>query len=254
MNTQSKRRSFGQSILTEITAEAPINIAIIKYWGKLDSEQNIPLNDSISLTLSSDCMKSVTTVKFNDSLKQDTLTLNGMEYPINKRVEKVLKFVRNLKKTMEKDETKKTLLKSQEWILDCKVEIISRNNFPTAAGLASSASGYAALGKALHHLYFGQFMVSKQLSSKFKKNKNNEFISHIARLGSGSACRSIDGGFVKWLQNNGKNSHAIQLKDESYWPNLRVIICVVSHNRKKVSSPEGQRRSKVESSLMTVLV
>lgn len=245
MNTQTNQRSFSKNILTEITAEAPINIAIIKYWGKQDSEQNIPLNDSISLTLSSDCMKSNTTVKFNDSLVEDRLILNGIKYPINKRVERVLKFVRHVKKTQEKDDKKKTLLKSQEWILDCKVEIISRNNFPTAAGLASSASGYAALGKALHYLYFGQFESSSSKIVKGNK-KHNQFISHIARIGSGSACRSVDGGFVKWLQNNGKNSHAIQLQNESYWADLRVIICVASHHRKKVSSAEGQQRSKVK--------
>lgn len=95
-----------------------------------------------------------------------------------------------------------------------KLHICSKNNFPTAAGLASSAAGYACLSAALAKLY----------------NFNGD-ISAIARSGSGSACRSVFGGFVRWYMGSdstGADSIARQIAQASHWPEMRIIILVVS--------------------------
>lgn len=95
-----------------------------------------------------------------------------------------------------------------------KIHICSINNFPTAAGLASSAAGYACLSAALAKLY-----------------KVNDDISAIARTGSGSACRSVFGGFVRWYMGvdaEGIDSIAKQIVPASHWPEMRIIILVVS--------------------------
>ena len=114
---------------------------------------------------------------------------------------------------------------SPEW----KVHICSENNFPTAAGLASSAAGYACLVSALCKLY------------NIKCD-----VSALARQGSGSACRSVYGGFVRWVMGNredGSDSIAVQLQPANHWPGLKVIICVASDNRKTTSSSIGMRNS-----------
>lgn len=99
-------------------------------------------------------------------------------------------------------------------IYDWKIRVCSENNFPTAAGLASSAAGYACLVYALAQLY----NISSDLTT-------------IARRGSGSACRSLHGGFVRWHQgtlNDGSDSRATQIADSRHWPDLRVLILIVS--------------------------
>lgn len=122
-------------------------------------------------------------------------------------------------------------------LLDMKIHVVSENNFPTAAGLASSASGYACLVYSLAQLY------------GLKKQE----ISDIARLGSGSACRSIYGGFVQWqkgVQLDGKDSIAVQVAPASHWPDLHVLILVVNDAKKKVGSTSGMARSVVTSELI----
>lgn len=101
-----------------------------------------------------------------------------------------------------------------EGIYDWHVHICSENNFPTAAGLASSAAGYACLVYALAQLY--------DLKSD---------LTELARRGSGSACRSIYGGFVRWhmgIGNDGRDSIAKQIAPSSHWPELRILILIVS--------------------------
>ncbi|KAL1130886.1 hypothetical protein AAG570_012127, partial [Ranatra chinensis] len=119
-----------------------------------------------------------------------------------------------------------------EW----KVHICSENNFPTAAGLASSAAGYACLVYALAQLYG----VKGDVSS-------------IARLGSGSACRSVIGGFVRWHRgqlDDGSDSLAEQIVPASHWPNMRILILVVNDNKKKMSSTKGMKLSVETSELL----
>lgn len=119
-----------------------------------------------------------------------------------------------------------------------KVHICSHNNFPTAAGLASSASGFAALAYSLAKLY--------QLSASPKE------LSLIARQGSGSACRSLFGGFVAWREGtaaDGSDSFAEQVASEAHWPDMHALICVVSDDKKGTSSTAGMQRT-VETSAL----
>ena len=119
-----------------------------------------------------------------------------------------------------------------------RVHICSKNNFPTAAGLASSAAGYAALVASLSRLF------------KIKGD-----LSNIARRGSGSACRSMYGGFVQWVKGadncNGLDSVSMQLHAETHWPELRVFILVLSDRKKSTGSTGGMERSVDTSSLLS---
>ena len=117
------------------------------------------------------------------------------------------------------------------------VHICSRNNFPTAAGLASSAAGYACLVYSLCKLF---------------DIHDTELISTLARLGSGSACRSVYGGFVQWIAGYSmETSIARQVIDENAWPQIRILILVVSDHRKDISSTSGMRLSATTSDLIS---
>ena len=123
-----------------------------------------------------------------------------------------------------------------EW----RVHVVSENNFPTAAGLASSAAGYACLTAALAEAY------------GVKDTYPGE-VSTIARMGSGSACRSLYGGFVKWeagVRPDGTDSIAVQVAPEDHWPDLQVLILVVSANKKETSSTAGMMTSVETSELL----
>ncbi|MBY0353580.1 diphosphomevalonate decarboxylase, partial [Candidatus Babeliales bacterium] len=118
----------------------------------------------------------------------------------------------------------------QRYTISQPVSITTHNHFPTAAGLASSASGFAALALGLNEL--------------FKLNLNKQELSQLARLGSGSAARSVFGGFVVWhkgLRTNGTDCFAEQLFPADHWPTLRIIVVVVDASVKKMSSREGMR-------------
>lgn len=155
--------------------------------------------------------------------------MNGKEESFeNERIQRCLKEIKE--RAAESNSCSSELL---EW----KIHVQSENNFPTAAGLASSASGYACLVYSLAELY------------GLKKKE----ISDIARLGSGSACRSIYGGFVQWLkgvQIDGKDSIAVQIAPASHWPDLHVLILVVNDAKKKIGSTSGMARSVVTSELI----
>ena len=122
---------------------------------------------------------------------------------------------------------------------------MSNNNFPTAAGLASSASGFAALVYTLAQLY--------QLPATPSE------LSRVARQGSGSACRSLFGGFVAWemgqvaaseAEEHGDDSLAVQVADRDHWPDLQALICVVSDLKKTTSSTTGMQRTVQTSTLL----
>lgn len=120
------------------------------------------------------------------------------------------------------------------------IHIASENNFPTAAGLASSAAGFACLVYSL-----AQLMNVKE--------KYEGELTAIARLGSGSACRSLYGGFVKWnmgQEADGKDSIATQLAEQSHWEDLVIIIAVVSSRQKETSSTSGMQESVKTSPLL----
>ena len=190
------------------TATAGANIAFIKYWGQRDAVLRIPLNNSISMTL--DAAATVTTVQFQSGLERDQLILNG--YPALEegrvRAARHLDVIRELAG------------------VSLKARVESRNNFPTGAGIASSASGFAALTAAA--------------CEAAGLNFSMEDLSRIARLGSGSACRSIFGGFVEWEAGSGhEDSFARPMAPPDHWE-LADVIAVVSEAQKAVSSSAGQ--------------
>lgn len=203
--------------MSTVTCIAPVNIAVIKYWGKRDESLILPTNDSISATLDTDQLHAKTTVMISLDFKEDRIWLNEREEDIkNSRLQNCLKEIK-----------KRSQLPG--YMNDWKVHICSKNNFPTAAGLASSAAGYACLAAALAKLY-----------------KVEGDISVIARSGSGSACRSILGGFVRWhmgLDKNGTDSLAKQIVPASHWPEMRILVLVVNDEKKNVSSAIGMKRS-----------
>jgi len=211
-----------------ITCTAPVNIAVIKYWGKRDESLILPVNDSVSVTLSSSQMHAKTSVTANANFSCDRIWLNGKEEPAGSgRLASCLASVR----AAASNSSSPTLIPTA-WC----VHICSENNFPTAAGLASSAAGYACLVSALCKLY------------GIKGD-----ISALARRGSGSACRSVLGGFVRWHMGNredGTDSIATQLAPARHWPGMRVLICVASDMQKKTSSSVGMRNSVKTSELL----
>ncbi|CAM6083135.1 unnamed protein product [Calypogeia fissa] len=118
-------------------------------------------------------------------------------------------------------------------LAELKIHVASKNNFPTAAGLASSAAGFACLVYGLANLMGAKESYEGELSS-------------IARLGSGSACRSLYGGYVKWTmgkEDDGRDSVATQLFGEDHWKDLVIIIAVVSSRQKETSSTAGMQES-----------
>ncbi|CAM5093990.1 diphosphomevalonate decarboxylase isoform X1 [Natator depressus] len=212
--------------LTVVTCTAPVNIAVVKYWGKRDEELILPINSSLSITLHQDQLKTTTTAAISRDFKEDRLWLNGEEANVgHPRLQSCLREMRRLARKRRGGSAGAAAPLS----LSYKVHVASVNNFPTAAGLASSAAGYACLVHTLARLYG----VEGELSE-------------VARQGSGSACRSMLGGFVQWLMGerpDGKDSIAQQVAPETHWPELRVLILVVSAEKKPVGSTAGMQTS-----------
>lgn len=214
-----------------VTCDSPVNIALIKYWGKRDEKLVLPLNSSVSVTLNQDELRARTTVAVSRNFKEDKMWLNGREQSMkNARLQSVISQIKRLcrKRKIDADQPNEKL----QW----KLHICSENNFPTAAGLASSAAGYACLVYALSKLYGVEGDISK-----------------IARLGSGSACRSIHGGFVIWNKGeaeDGEDSTAEQIAPETHWQELRVLILVVSDQTKHTGSTVGMQTSVETSDLL----
>lgn len=180
-----------------MTVSAPVNLAVVKYWAKRDTELILPTNSSLSLTLSQDHLRSKTTLDLSPDHETDRLWLNGFEETISpgSRFANVLLEARRLRALEEA--ANPTLPKLSEW----KMHIGSENNFPTAAGLASSASGFACFTFALY----------KALNLSLTLSE----VSRLARIGSGSACRSLFGGFVAWEmgeRTDGLDSLAVQAR------------------------------------------
>ncbi|MCC6269921.1 MAG: diphosphomevalonate decarboxylase [Microbacteriaceae bacterium] len=193
------------------TARAHSNIALAKYWGKRDAALNIPAVGSISITL--DALHTDTTVTFRHGLAEDELWLNGSQqdedYPAMRRVGTVLDLVRERAAT------------------NLHAIVVSDNNFPTGAGLASSASGFAALAVAA--------------CAAAGLNESPRELSILARRGSASAARSLFGGFVELHAGgatDGSDAFAEPLMDRAEWP-LSVVVAITDTGQKAVSSTEG---------------
>lgn len=198
------------------SATACANIALVKYWGKRDSAMNTPARGSLSLTL--DRLRTNTDVEVIDGAPQDVLRIDGEEVHGRPR-ERITSFVDRVRGPLG---------------VSARVRVDSRNTFPTAAGLASSASAFAALAVAVVEA-FGVERSSKELSI-------------LARSGSGSAARSIFGGFVRMHAgeaSDGRDSYAEPIQGARM--ELGAVIAVAEAGAKKVGSTEGMERTRITS-------
>ncbi|KAI0063550.1 Diphosphomevalonate decarboxylase [Artomyces pyxidatus] len=219
----------------QATVSAPVNIACIKYWGKRDTKLILPTNSSLSVTLDQDHLRSTTTSRADPGFDSDRLWLNGKEEIIapGGRMATCIAEMKRLRREVEEKNS------SEPKLSTFGVHISSRNNFPTAAGLASSASGFAALVSSLAALY--------------ALPANPSELSLIARQGSGSACRSLFGGYVAWQEGtaaDGSDSLAIEIAPREHWPDMHALICVVSDDKKGTSSTSGMQRTVETSPLL----
>lgn len=195
------------------TAVSHPNIALVKYWGKRDEERVLPHQSSLSVTLDGLCV--TTTVELGAPQEEIRLNRGPAKEAESARIRRVLAAVqREISEPLG------------------KAKVISEGNFPAAAGLASSAAGFAALATAAR--------------AAAKLRPDVRAASRLARIGSGSACRSIQGGTCVWRRGilpDGSDSYAEQAFPEQYWPELRLVVCIVSEGEKEVSSREGMRRT-----------
>lgn len=189
------------------TAIAHPNIAFIKYWGNRDDALRLPVNGSLSMNL--DNLYTRTRVTFNPDLPTDSLTINGKAArgPALIRVIEILDLVRQQSGQIG------------------RAAVVSSNNFPIGAGIASSAAAFAALA------------LSASAAAGLELSEQD--LSRLARRGSGSACRSIPGGFVEWQMGDSEaDSFAFSIAPAAHWP-LVDCVAVVSQVHKVTGSSEG---------------
>ena len=189
------------------TANSCSNVAFIKYWGNRDAKFRIPLNDSLSMNL--DHATTTTTVEFDAQLNDDVVLIGdaAAQGAARDRVIAHLDRVRALAHRQT------------------KARVESRNSFPTGVGIASSASGFAALSLAATRA------AGVELSERD--------LSILARQGSGSACRSIPAGFVEWIAGSSNaDSYAVSIAPPAHW-DLRDVIAVISAEEKQIGSTAG---------------
>ncbi len=208
------------------TAQAPANIAFIKYWGKKDADLRIPLNDSISMNLSG-CF-TTTTVEFSSELKEDSIRHSGKsgQKADASRISKRSWTSQDDFSFQEKTRISNHLdLIRKKAGISTKARVVTHNSFPKGTGIASSASGFAALTVAA--------------TSALSLTLSEKELTILARLGSGSASRSIPDGFVRWTTGTTSNdSYAYSLYPSSYWA-LCDILVIVDTNTKETSSTIG---------------
>jgi diphosphomevalonate decarboxylase len=191
----------------KVKASAFANVALVKYFGKRNKRLNLPAGPSISLTL--EPLETITELKINTKLATDTAYING-EVASEKFMMRVRDF---LDVAIGKKRP--------------RLCIETINNFPTAAGLASSASGFAALAVAVNEF--------------FNINLSQEQLSILARRGSGSASRSIPGGIVLWKkgqQKDGLDSFAQTIVPFDYW-DLRIVVGITEPGPKEIGSTDA---------------
>jgi diphosphomevalonate decarboxylase len=189
------------------TAIASPNIALIKYWGNRDDHLRLPASPSISFNLSG--LHTRTTVIWHEDLAADSVTVNG-EAADGAAYERVVHHLDHVRR----------LAACQEY-----AQVDASNNFPIGTGIASSASAFAALSLAATAA-LGLALSERELST-------------LARLGSGSAARSIPGGFVAWYTGERhEDSYAETFAGSDHWA-LVDVIAVVSREHKKTGSTSG---------------
>ena len=194
-------------------ARAHTNIALIKYWGKADETYIIPMNNSLSVAL--ERFYTETKVTFDESYTKDTLILNGETVTASEsaKISRYMDIVRATSGT--------TMF----------AYIESDNHVPTAAGLASSASAYAALAAAC--------------DKALNLGLTGKALSRLARRGSGSASRSIYGGFVEWEKgHDDESSYSFPIEADHWEQELAMIFVVINNKTKKVSSRAGMSHTR----------
>jgi diphosphomevalonate decarboxylase len=192
------------------------NIAVVKYWGKADDELRLPVNSSVSITL--DKLWTKTEVEFDKNLTRDMVEFKGSKLKEGEEL-RIIKHLNRVRKLAQ---------------IDVKAQVKTENNFKKASGMASSASGFAALSLA----------ASQAAGLRLSKKE----LSELARQGSGSACRSIPGGVAVWRKGeDSKSSVAYKLEFQDRWK-LRILLVEVNQNQeKKVKSTEGMAMAKTSS-------
>ena len=196
--------------MKKATAVASSNIAFTKYWGRKDEKLRLPMNGSIAMSLSN--LLTTTTVEFDEGLEEDEITVNNEKR--EKETVKVSKHLDRIRKLAG---------------INTFAKVVSVNSFPTATGLSSSASGFAALTVA------GAAAAGLNLSDKE--------LSILARQGSGSACRSISPGIVEWLDaDTSEGSYAKTIFPKEHW-DIADVVAVVSEGRKEISTSDAHEEA-----------
>ncbi len=191
------------------------NISLNKYWGKRDEKLFLPTKSSLTISLSE--LKTITFIQqfeceYLGRENQDSIFINGIA-AANLHRQKIVEFLNFFR---------------QKYGIKKYFNISTINNFPTAAGLASSSSGFAALALGIDKVC--------------NLNLNKKELSILARHGSGSACRSISGGFMLWYKGektDGSDSYAEQIFDHTHWPELCILVVIVRNQTKFIGSREG---------------
>lgn len=192
---------------------ANANIALVKYWGKRNKNLILPQNGSISMTCDGLC--TTTTVEFSDKYKEHTVIINDEEFEkdekdIHGHIDRICRLAK----------------------INQHAKVVSESNFPVAAGMASSASGFAAL------------TLAATTAAGLKLNEKE--LTILTRQGSGSACRSVCEGFAEWFRGqkeDGSDSYAKSIVNKDYWKEFRMITTIVTEAKKKVSSRAGMAQT-----------
>lgn len=194
--------------MKKTTAKACANIAFIKYWGRKQADINLPNTATISMNLSN--LITTTTVEFSQTYKKDQINIDGED--LSKESNRVINHLDRIRQLAK---------------IALKARVVSKNSFPHSSGLASSASGFAALTLAATKAA-GLNLTQKQLSI-------------LARLGSGSAARSIPDGFSELTTGKShQSSYAYSLHPANFWK-INALAVIVSFDKKGIGSLEGHK-------------
>ncbi|MEY4631444.1 MAG: diphosphomevalonate decarboxylase [Pseudomonadota bacterium] len=214
-------------MLTTVSASAPSNIALIKYWGKSDPALNWPANDSLSMTLSRAATTTTARIRTGAATPQHhQLAFAGFEARTPNA--KTIRFLEWLRGEVAR-------FGQAEGALD----LVTANTFPSSCGIASSASGFAALTVAAAGAWLG----ADSMEALAKKGVTEDLLATWARRGSGSACRSISGGFVLWERGDDAAHQKTRSVFSSTWWELADLIVIIDDSAKSVSSSDGHARA-----------
>tara|TARA_R100000935_G_scaffold55087_1_gene84713 strand:+ start:62 stop:1153 length:1092 start_codon:yes stop_codon:yes gene_type:complete len=221
------RSSLGTMPQGKVTWQSPSNIALVKYWGK--KENQIPANPSISFTL--DNCKTTTTIEFQPKKPSETKQ-KGFDFEFYFEGKKKEDFKPKITTFLDR------IISYCPFLQDIQLTINSENSFPHSSGIASSASGMSALALCI-------MSIEKHFNPEMKDTYFYEKASFLARLGSGSACRSIKGNLVVWGEHseieNSSNLYGVTYKDAIHevFDNYQDTILLVDKGEKQVSSSLG---------------